>query len=106
MFDEDTVNDKDSFFSQELKYGKMWLYRKGVMVPEERNPVDTELLGFFESCRTGKRPLADIDVGLADSTAVMLSNLAMDEGRRVYMNEIEEMGRDKIDEAMNRQIIA
>jgi hypothetical protein len=31
-------------------------------------------------------------VGLADSTAVILSNLAMDEGRRVYFNEIDKMG--------------
>jgi len=28
-------------------------------------------------------------VGLRDSTAVILANQAMDEGRRVYFNEIE-----------------
>ena len=43
--------------------------------------------------RTGVRPKADLEVGLADSTAVILSNLAMDEGRRVYFSEIEKMGR-------------
>jgi predicted dehydrogenase len=92
MFDEEMVSDQDSFLSREMKFAKMWLYRKGVMVPEERNPVDTEMLAFFESVRTGKRPLADLTVGLADSITVILANLAMDEGRRVYMNEIEKMG--------------
>ena len=29
---------------------------------------------------------------MADSVAVILSNLAMDEGRRVYFNEIDKMG--------------
>jgi hypothetical protein len=30
---------------------------------------------------------------MADSVAVILSNMAMDEGRKVYFNEIEKMGR-------------
>ena len=30
---------------------------------------------------------------MADAVAVILSNLAMDEGRKVYFNEIEKMGR-------------
>jgi len=63
------------------------------MVPEEdRNPVDVELESFLDATRTGRRPKADIEIGLADSIAVILSNLAMDEGRRVYFNEIEKMG--------------
>jgi len=61
---------------------------------EQKNPVDTELESFFQSCRNGQRPKADIEVGLADSVSVMLSNLAMDEGRKVYFNEIEKMGRE------------
>lgn len=93
MFEENQVQDNDSFLSRELKFAKLWLYKKGVMVPEERNPVDTQMLSFFESIRTGKRPLADLEVGLADSTGVILSNLAMDEGRRVYFKEMETMGR-------------
>ncbi len=100
IFESDQPSEQDSFLAREIKYAKMWLYQKGVMVPEERNPVDTELLGFFESVRTGKRPLADLEVGLHDSIAVMLSNLAMDEGRRVYMKEIDEMGLDKVDEIL------
>jgi hypothetical protein len=61
---------------------------------EQKNPVDTELESFFQSCKTGQRPKADIEVGLADSVSVILSNLAMDEGRKVYFNEIEKMGRE------------
>ena len=95
LFDSEQITDKDSFLTRELKYAKQWLYRKGIMVPEERNPVDKELEGFFESIRTGKRPLADLEVGLNDSIAVMLSNLAMDEGRRVYTKEIEKMGQEE-----------
>lgn len=98
LFDDDAITGNESFLARELKYAKMWLYQKGVMVPEERNPVDTELLALFESVRTGKRPLADLEVGLADSAAVMLSNLAMDEGRRVRFDEIEEMGKEAADE--------
>jgi hypothetical protein len=33
-----------------------------------------------------------LEVGLADSAAVILSNLAMDEGRRVSFSEIDNMG--------------
>ena len=38
-------------------------------------------------------PKANLEIGLADSVAVIASNLAMDEGRRVYFNEIDNMGR-------------
>ena len=63
------------------------------MLPlEDINPVDTELGSFFDGCRTLKRPKADIEVGLNDSIAVILSNLALDEGRMVAFNEIEKMG--------------
>ena len=30
---------------------------------------------------------------MADSVAVILSNMAMDEGRKVYFNEIDKMGK-------------
>jgi predicted dehydrogenase len=94
LLPQDQVSDKDSFLARELKFAKRWLYSKGVMVPEEtRNPVDVQLEAFFDACRTGTRPKADLEVGLADSTAVMLANLAMDEGRRVYFKEIETLGR-------------
>ncbi|MCW5978815.1 MAG: Gfo/Idh/MocA family oxidoreductase [Bryobacteraceae bacterium] len=93
LFDEDMVTGKESFLAKEMKFARMWLYQKGVMVPEEINPVDTQLLDFFDCVRTGKHPVADLEIGLADSTSVILSNLAMDEGRRVYTKEIETLGR-------------
>jgi predicted dehydrogenase len=93
LFDEQLVQQSDSFLQKELKYAKLWLYQKGVMVPEEdRNPVDQQLIEFMECCRTGAHPKADIETGLDDSINVMLANQAMDEGRRVYMNEIDKMG--------------
>jgi hypothetical protein len=54
--------------------------------------VDTELESFLSDVRSGNKPRADLEVGLADSTAVILSNIAMDENRRVYFKEIEAMG--------------
>jgi hypothetical protein len=47
---------------------------------------------FFHCCRTGESPKSDLETGLRNATAVILSNLAMDEERRVYFNEIEKMG--------------
>ena len=93
MFDDLNMTGKESFLEKEVKFARRWLYAKGVMVQEEdTNPVDTELTTFFANCRDGKRPRADIEVGMADSTAVMLSNKAMDENRRVYFNEIDKLG--------------
>jgi predicted dehydrogenase len=84
----------DSFLSREAKFARRWLTAKGILVQEEQtNAVDVELDAFFDSCRTGKKPLADLEIGMADAIAVILSNQAMDEGRKVYFNEIENMGR-------------
>ncbi len=89
LFARDQISGNESFFERELKYARRWLYSKGIMVPyEDRSPVDVQLDAFFESCRTGKPPKADVDAGLEASTAVILSNLAMDEGRRVQFTEI------------------
>jgi predicted dehydrogenase len=93
MLSRDLVSGKESFLERELKFARLWMYRKGVIVPQEdRNPVDVSLEAFFDCVRTGKKPAADVELGLADSTMVILSNLAMDEGRRVYFNEIDKMG--------------
>ena len=93
LLDKDQLQTDDSFLEKEMKFARRWLYSKGVMLPEEdRNPVDVELESFFDACHTGKRPLADMEIGLADATTVCLANLAMDEGRRVYFNEMEKMG--------------
>jgi len=86
----------ESFFTKEAKFAKRWLLSKGVMVQEEqRNPVDVELESFFKNCRDGGKPRADLEVGLADAVAVILSNQAMDEGRKVYFNEIDKMGNGR-----------
>jgi predicted dehydrogenase len=85
--------NNDSFLSRESKLARRWLYDKGLMLPQEdRNPVDTELESFLSDVRTGNRPRADLEVGLADSIAVILSNIAMDENRRVSFKEFETMG--------------
>src|SRR5947209_6517389 len=73
---------KENFLDKEVKFARRWLTTKGVMIQEEKaNPVDTELESFFRNCRDGGRPKADLEVGMADSVAVILSNMAMDEGR-------------------------
>ncbi|MEO7651350.1 MAG: gfo/Idh/MocA family oxidoreductase, partial [Bryobacteraceae bacterium] len=95
LLEKDQMTGNESFLDKEMKFARRWLYSKGVMVPTEgKNPVNAEIEGFFDCVRTGKRPLSDMEVGLADSAAVILSNLAMDEGRRVYFNEMDKMGRD------------
>ena len=94
LLEKDQITDADSFLQREMKFARRWLAAKGVMtIEEDKNPVNAEIEGFFESVRTGPRPKADLEVGLADSIAVMLSNLAMDEGRRVFFSEIDKMGR-------------
>jgi predicted dehydrogenase len=94
FLEENELNKDDSFLQREAKMGRRWLEAKGVLVPEEdRNPVETELENFFNDAHTGGHPKADVEVGLADSTMVMLSNLCMEENRRVYFNEIDKMGK-------------
>jgi predicted dehydrogenase len=91
---KDQITGNESFVEKEMKFARRWLYSKGVMVPEEdKNPVDVQMEEFFACCRTLAKPKADLEVGLEDSSAVILSNLAMDEGRRVYFNEIDSMGK-------------
>lgn len=90
LLEKDQFKADESFLGKELKYARRWLYSKGVMLPEEeRDPVEVQMESFFNSCRTGDTPKADIGVGLANSTAVILSNLAMDEERRVDFTEID-----------------
>jgi predicted dehydrogenase len=94
LLDRDQLTDKDSFLEKELKYARRWLYSKGVMLPEEdRNPVDVAMESFLNDCKRVSRPKADLEIGLSDSSSVILANLAMDEGRRVYYKEMETMGR-------------
>lgn len=95
LMDKDKVAGNEGFFEKEMKFAKLWLLQKGVMVSEEeRNPVDVSLESFFNDCRTGGHPKADMELGLNDSIAVMLSNMAMEQERRVRFDEIEKMGND------------
>ncbi len=90
MMDDTSPTRADSFLTREAKFARRWLYQKGIWVQEEQaNPVDTELRSFFQNCKDGQKPKADLEVGMGDAIAVMLSNQAMDEGRKVYFNEIE-----------------
>jgi len=85
--------DHDSFLLREKKFAQRWLYTKGIMTDDEdRNPVETQLESFFNDARTLNRPKADIEVGLADSTAVILSNICMEQDRKVFFKEMETLG--------------
>ena len=85
----------DPFLDREVRFAKNWLAQKGVLTSDEdRNPVDVELETFFNDCKRNGHPLADMEVGLADAIGVMMSNVAMDENRRAYFNEIDKMGRN------------
>ena len=92
LLDRDKVGGTESFVDKEMKYARQWLYSKGVMMPEEpRNPVDTELESFFNDCKNLTKPKANLEVGLADSATVILTNLAMDEDRKVLWSEIDQL---------------
>ena len=91
------IKDLDSpdvgFIEKEMEFAKRWLYQKGIMVPsEDQDPEYKELERFLLDVRDGGRPNADIEVGLQDSIAVMLSQKCMEEERKVHFSEIEEMG--------------
>lgn len=91
LLDRDQINGDESFFQRELKYTRRWLYAKGIMVPEEdRHPVAAELDSFFDCCKEGKRPKADLEAGLRNAMTVLIANRAMDEGRRVQYSELEQ----------------
>jgi hypothetical protein len=58
--------------------------------------VDVLVERFFDCCRTAGHPKAGLEGGVVNSTAVILSNLAMDQGR-VCFDEFEKMGRGPAD---------
>jgi hypothetical protein len=90
----DQMTGKESFLEKEMKFARQWLYAKNIMVPQEaKNPVTTSLEHFFGDIRKNNmHPRANFEVGLEDSTSVILSNLAMDEERRVLYSEIAKLG--------------
>ena len=92
LLDRDKVGPNEAFVDKEMKFARQWLYSKGVMMPEEpRNPVDIELESFFKDCKTLSKPKANLEVGLADSATVILTNLALDEDRKVMWSEIDQL---------------
>jgi predicted dehydrogenase len=94
LLPKDQISGNESFLEKELKFARRWLYNKGVMSPEEdKNPVDNELESFLQNVRDGKRPRADVEVGLHDSISVMLSNMCMEQERRINYSEIDKMGQ-------------
>jgi predicted dehydrogenase len=105
--DQLKVDPNDSFLAREKKFAQRWLYTKGIMADDEdRNPVEVELESFFNDCHTGGHPKADIEVGLRDSTAVMLSNMCMEQDRKVYFKEIDTLGRNVTPEQMAANLAA
>ncbi|MGD0365804.1 MAG: Gfo/Idh/MocA family oxidoreductase [Bryobacteraceae bacterium] len=95
LLPKDSQDANDSFLTRESKFARRWLYSKGIMAPEEdRNPVTVELEDFFLCCKdpANHKPKANLELGLNDSTAVILSNLAMDEHRKVDFSEIQTLG--------------
>jgi predicted dehydrogenase len=92
---QDFSSGDAGFIEKEVQFAKRWLYNKGIMVPEEnKDPEYKELESFLLDVRDGGKPKSDIEVGLNDSIAVILANHCMDEERKVYFSEIEQMGRE------------
>ena len=105
--DQLIVGPNDSFLEREKKHAQRWLYGKGIMADdEERNPVETQMESFFNDCHTGGHPKADLEIGLRDSTAVILSNLCMDQERRVYFKEIDTLGANVTPQQMAANLAA
>jgi hypothetical protein len=95
LLPKDSAEANDSFLMRESKFARRWLYSKGIMAPEEdRNPVTVELEDFFLCCKdpANHKPKSNLEIGLNDSIAVILSNLAMDEHRRVDFSEMQTLG--------------
>ena len=96
--DPEAVNVNEvGFIEKELFFAKTWAYNKGILRPSETvDPEYAELSAFLTDVAEGTRPKADIEVGLQDSVAVIMANLAMDEQRKISFDEINTMGRDGI----------
>ncbi len=72
------------------------------MMPEEdKDPEYKELESFLLGVRDGGKPKAGIEVGLQDSIAVILANKCMEDERKIYFSEIEEMGKVQLTKGPN-----
>lgn len=78
------LTESQGFVTREVEHARRWLVELGVIAVErERNPIQAEDEHFFECIRQGKKPRADLDVGVADSRAVIYANRAMEKKERV-----------------------
>jgi predicted dehydrogenase len=74
-----------SFIAKEIDYAKKWLIEMGVLeMDKEQDALTVEEDSFFACVREGKKPLADVHVGAADSRAVIFANRAMETGQKVF----------------------
>ena len=73
------------FVAKEMDYAKKWLIDMGVLdMDRERDPLTVEEESFFACIREGKKPIADLQVGAADSRAVIYANRAMELNQKVF----------------------
>ena len=95
---KDLNSPEVGFIEKEVEMAKRWLYGKGIMSPaEDKDPEYKELESFLIDVRDGGKPKADLEVGLQDSIAVMLSNMCMQEQRKIHFSEIEAMGKEEVE---------
>jgi predicted dehydrogenase len=73
------------FVDKEIDYAKKWLIDMGVLeMDREQDALTVEEESFFACIREGKKPLADVHIGAADSRAVIYANQAMETGQKVF----------------------
>jgi predicted dehydrogenase len=74
-----------SFIEKEIMYANKWLTEMGILeVEKDRDAIAVEEEHFFHCIREGKRPIANVDTGTADSRAVIYANRAMDLKQKVF----------------------
>jgi predicted dehydrogenase len=79
------VGREEGFLDRELRYARHWLASIGVYEYEEpHDPIWNELKNLFASIRENKPVAAPLDVGAADSLAVIYANRAIDSGQKVH----------------------
>ena len=73
------------FIEKEIMYARKWLTEMGVLeVEKDRDAIAVEEEHFFHCIREGKKPIANVDIGAADSRSVIYANRAMDMKQKVF----------------------
>jgi predicted dehydrogenase len=87
----------------QVQSARRWFASQGVELPEEEpDPVAAELEEFLACARDGRRPKADVEIGLADSTAVILTNVAMERRQTLAYREIDAFAASSSERAATR----